>query len=119
MLYGVYMGTAVGLLLTGSFWSFLQPERICFLSYYSIFRDKLGLPLLVFLSTIFTYFGHLFTFLGEIVPTVFFYHAGCVVEVLEKELKHVSDVVGFETYTGGAAIISNWNAHFKKLNLFR
>ena len=127
VLYFVYAMILAKILLIGFFWNLMQPNIPAFLSHSSFLRNKLGIPLLIFITVIFAYFSHVFSFLGEITPTVFYYHAGCIIEDLDRGLKHISEEVYFksldlkqsDTSFDATLIISNLNLQFQTVRPFR
>ena len=71
--------------------NFQQPNSLFFPSFYAVFRDTLGMHSIYVIMMMFSYFTLLYCFLGETVSSLFFYHAGCVIEDLAREVQHTSD----------------------------
>ena len=62
-------------------------------SFYFIFdlssSKAMSVHLYAFIKAITKYFGRIYVALGEVVPTLFFYHVGCVVENIQSELEDI------------------------------
>ena len=104
------------------FYNWLDPEKPCFLSYYPIFRNKISVITLSLITAVCEYFTHIYLFLGEIVPPLFYYRTGCVIEDLVREFKKVSELTYSKslnmkqcsTLTDDEIVISNLNIQFRK-----
>ena len=126
ILYFIYVMMMVKIVFICTFWNMLEPNRTCFLSSNPDLKDALGVNILTLITPIFSYFTHTYQFLGELVPTLFFYHAGCVVEDLEREVEYVSEVIysstlnikQLATATDSVPIISSIALQFQSIGPF-
>jgi len=63
-------------------------DKTIFFSCFPLIRETVNIHAITWFNSMNLYYIHLYQYLGELVPTIFFYHAGCMVEDLEKRLKH-------------------------------
>ena len=64
----------------------MNPDWSIFYSSVQSVRDVFNIHFLSFFHVSNLYYFNLYHYLGELVPTLFFYHAGCIVEDLERRL---------------------------------
>ena len=120
IVYGMYAVMMIAVLSGFFFWNNMEEFRPFFLSSEPFFSSKVDLIGLSLMLTICQYYIHNLYFLGEIVPTLFFYHIGCVVDNIEGELKHISKSLvsnslylkQWDTKTGAASTIPQLNRRF-------
>ena len=111
VLYMLYPFISINLILLTITWNIMLPEKIVFFTSVQSLTNVLNNQLLILLTTVYTYFGHIYSFVGEILPTLFFFHAGCAIEDLERELIQVSEVAYHRAAVKSSriALISNRN----------
>ena len=69
-------------------WNFMEPNQLISLSYYPVLRQTFGVHCLCLASAANNYlFVTWFFSLSELLPTLFFFHAGCAIENLLLEWK--------------------------------
>lgn len=86
IMYGVYLPMLVFAPITTFNWNLKDPRHVVFFSIYPIF-DSWNIYLFPSISAFIAYFTQLHYFVGEIVPALFFYHVGCVIVDLKRELQ--------------------------------
>ena len=64
-----------------------QPSPSFYFIFDSSSSKSMPVHLYAFLRAVTIYFCRIYVTLGEVVPTLFFYHVGCVVEEIQKELQ--------------------------------
>ena len=92
LFYAMYLVIICQIILTVFFWNFWYKSAPFFLSYLELFRKYLSTIQLCLITTFVQYFVHVYTFMAEIVPSLFYYHAGCAVEDIRRELEHIVEV---------------------------
>ena len=81
------------------FFNLQTPNEPIFLSYYPFFRNRFSIFVIASFHTTSSYFMFLYWFLGEFLFTVFFHHAGCVIEDLVSEVQQCSKLFFSRTLT--------------------
>ena len=87
-----------------SIWNVMEPDFPCFFSHYCVLSDIFGLYPLVLVQSVSVFFSLLWhTSMTELLPSTFFFHAGCAVENLRLE---------WETRTrNGASVQRIWTLY--------
>ena len=93
VLNGIFFGLLVVFIPQTTWFNLFVPLQSFWFSSIENLREKLGLHFLVSLFTVSIYFTMLFLLLSQIVPTIFYYQAGCMIENLELELQSCSTPV--------------------------
>ena len=127
MLYFVFGSLLVQIIIGSLLFNYMEPNSVCFFSYYSSLRKVVNVHFLCLVTSVFSYFANVYIFLAEIIPTLFFYHAGCIVEDLERELKYISEEVYSRilnvkhraSVNNSAPLISNLSIQFKGVRSVR
>ena len=107
----VFANAAVGFIFNRT-----DPNEVIFLTYYSYISESLNINFVSFIMGLGWYFSQLYASLGEIVPTAFFYHAGCIIEDLQQQLLDTS-ITGSDLYHN--AMVSNLYVQFKNDQPYR
>ena len=85
--------------------------------------NSMTIHLCAFITAITVYFCRIYMILGEVVPTLFFYHVGCVVEDIQSELQE--NFFSREIASNGSVIAlhngfnSNSRVQLRNVNTFR
>ena len=88
LIFNLLLGTQT---LIGFFWSYTTPDAPMFVTSLPFANSALDILLLSLVSFATFYYTWMNRQLGEAVASIFFYHAGCVIEGLERELRDLSD----------------------------
>ena len=91
MLKGFYLFILIGQPFSISYVHMISPNKPFFLSYYPFFCDRFNSYFLSFIHAMLWYYSFLYLLLGDILFTIFFYHAGCVIEDLISQVQHISE----------------------------
>ena len=111
LLYVYFFGIVLAYSIATYFLNILQPIP----SFYCIFNASLSesmpIHLYAFIRAIIFYFYHIYVTLGEVVPTLFFYHVGCVVEDIQRELQETFFSIEMSSNNSAIAIDNTVNSH--------
>lgn len=125
--YVVYLTLLWIIVISIFFWNYMQPSAPFFLSSIPYLRDKLHISVIYLITAVCQYFIHIYFLMGEVIPPLFFFHAGCVIEDLEREMKHISEVYYSKGLNlmqpafsiAGASAATNPKAQVKNVTHFR
>ena len=123
LLYIYFFGKVLGYSFTTYFLDVQKPDP----SFYFIVDPSSSEATLVhlyaFIKAITKYFCRIYVILGEVVPTLFFYQVGCVVEEIQRELQETFFSREMSSNDSAIAIdnviISNSHVRLRNMNTFR
>ena len=75
------------------YFSLTKSNAFCCLPYYEVLEEKFGFQFLLLVFIVFYHFIEAFFSLGQVIPSVLYYQAGCMIENLELELKNCLEQV--------------------------
>ena len=87
-LYPIYALQILMVMITTFCWSYLMPIEPYLLTSIGFLRETMGIFSLSLITAVVYYFLILIHISSQLVPSLFFYHAGRVIESLERELQH-------------------------------
>ena len=105
----------LGKLLSFSIATYFVHDQVPSRSFYFIFdpfsSKAIAVHLYAFITAITVYFCRIYGTLGEVVPTLFFYHVGCVVEDIERELQETFFSRGMSSNDSVIAMDNRFNSN--------
>ena len=104
LIYVLYLAVLIGQPVTILIWNIMDPNEVFFISSHS---NELLSTLFLSSITAFCYYYHVIYYcMGELMPTLFYYHAGCAIENIERELQ---DAFIFGRLSAGHSTVSVTN----------
>ena len=89
-LYMMYLIMLISSLMLFYYLNINFPDWSIFFSYYPLISDTFNIYFISWVNTINFYYIYIYYYLCEVIPALFFYHAGCLVENLVRMLYHTT-----------------------------
>ena len=113
--YGVYLILLISIAIVTFYWNLTDPHFQIFYSSYLSISESCNIHFIGLTAASSLYYAQLYNLLGEIVPALFFYHVGCVIEGLQIEFQDIA----FNSGVSDRALVSNLHIQFRNERPFR
>jgi len=94
-------------------WGAKQPTHPIFNIFNPLSGELINFNLRLWIIPCIMYYSNIYFCMGELLPTLFYYHAGCIIEDVEREFQNVFSCVSFDENSRLKSIWEKYEAVFR------